>query len=230
MNRRTQREKADNGCCGERIDIFMRSKIALALLAGALALPLLHAQGPAPDGGQAGPDDGPGARRKMGPGGRDGWRRGGDGWRGGGFRGMHRGRGEFALARIAANPEMREKLGLTAEQVGKISQQTSDYKKASIRSRADLGVKRVELADLLRVETPDRAAIDRKLDEIGAGRAAQAKAQVHYRLAMREVLTPEQRTKLRQMREDRMPQRYRGRQDGERRGPRGPREPGQGDE
>jgi len=209
--------------------MFMRSKLSSAVLAGALAIPALYAQGIAPDGGPQGPDDGPGIERRAGPAGPAGWRRGERGWRGGyagGIRGEGRGRGEFALARIAANPEMREKLGLTAEQTTKITQQTSEFRKASIRSRADLEVKRVELADLMRADNPDRAAIDRKLDEIGVGRAAQAKAQVHYRLTMREALTPEQRKKLRQMRQEHMRERFRSRPDRERRGPHGPAGPG----
>ena len=212
-----------------------RAKIAVAMLAGALTVPVLFAQGPGPDAGQGGPDGGPGARRLPGPDGPGGWRRGADGergpggWRRGGesrrMRGGRRRRGEFALARLAANPEMREKLGLTAEQTGKITQQTSEFRKASIRSRADLEVKRVELEDLLRAENPDRAAIDRKLDEIGAARLADTKARFHYRMAMRDVLTPEQRTKLRQMREERGRDEFRGRRDGAERGPRGPRPP-----
>lgn len=209
--------------------MLMRSKLSIGLLAGALVIPSLYAQGPGPDGGQGGSDNGPRAQRRMGPGEHeDNWR-GPGGWRHGGghgMRGHHRGRrGEFGLARIAANPELREKLGLTAEQVAKIGQQTSEFRKTNIRSRADLEVKRVELGDLLRAESPDRASIDRKLDEIGAARVAQAKAQLHYRLAMREVLTPEQRKKLQAMREERWHHGFQGRPSGVPRGPRADRPP-----
>jgi len=141
------------------------------------------------------------------------------------MRGRHRERGEFALARIAANPEMRERLGITEEQAAKIRQQTSEFRKASIRSRAEVEVKRVELEDLLRAENPDRVAIDRKVDEIGAARVAQAKARIHYRLAMREVLTPEQRKKLREMREEHWRHGSGGRPKGMPQGPRGARPP-----
>jgi Spy/CpxP family protein refolding chaperone len=143
------------------------------------------------------------------------------------MRGHRRGHGEFALARLANDPAMREKLGLTAEQTAKINQQTSEYRKARIRGRADLAVKRVELEDLLRAESPDRAAIDRKLDELSAARLVQTKAAVHYRLAMRDVLTPEQRAKLREMREE---HRRGGFRDPREEGPRGPRPSGPGEE
>jgi len=218
----------------------LRSKLALATLAGLLALPSLFAQdsaeGPGGTGNTGSTDsqDGPPAQQRLrrgpdgGPdGGREGGRRGG--WQrgegrghGGGFHGMRggrRGRGEFAIARLAENPATREKLGITAEQAAKISQQTSEFRKTGIRSHADLQVKRLELRDLMRADAPDPAAIDRKIDEIGAARQAQAKAEVHYRLAMREALTPEQRQKLEQMRAERRG----GGPDG--RTPRGPRPP-----
>ena len=224
----------------------IRYKFPVVILASALAVPSMFAQGPPPDAGQGGgPHAGPGAHRQMGPGGPGdgpgGWRRGEDGergehgWRRGrGFRGMHghrRERGEFGLARLVQNPELREKLGITSEQAAKISQQTAEFHKSSIRSRADLLVKHVELGELLRAETPDRVAIDRKLDEIAAARAAEAKAQVHYRLAMREALTPKQQKKLREMRQERMRGAFRGqRREGPPRGPRGPQPTGTGEE
>lgn len=132
-----------------------------------------------------------------------------------------RGRGEreFMLARLVSNPEIREKLGVTVEQAAKIRQQTSDFRKAEIRSRAELGVKRIELRDLLSAEKPDKASIDRKLDEIGAARLAREKTAVDFHLTMRNALTPEQREKLRKLREE---LRNRGRGEG-REGARGPR-------
>jgi len=234
------------------------SKLGLAVLAGALAMPLAFAQGPTPapgtdDQGGAqgnGPGGAPPQGRRMGPGGPGGqggpggWRGQGGGqdgkrgWGGGGghrrgMRGRGRGRGgEFSLARLVQNPAMREKLGITAEQADKIQRQTSDFQKAQIRSRADMQVKRLELRDLMRGDAPDRAAIDKKIDEIGAARLTQSKAETHYRLDMRASLTPEQRQKLREMMQQ---GRGRGGQGGGRPGgpggpPRGPRGSGTDDE
>ena len=207
-----------------------RSKLALSLLAGTLALPSLFAQNPPAGSGSngPGPGDDPPSQHRMGPGqkrGPDGWQRG-EGRRGGGqfhgMRGEHRGRGEFALARLAEDPAAREKLGITAEQAAKIHQETSEFRKTAIRGRADLQVRHLELQDLLRADSPDRAAIDKKLDEISAARLAQSKAEVHYRLAMREMLTPEQRQKLRQMRTE---FRHRGFEERPPHGPMGGRPP-----
>jgi Spy/CpxP family protein refolding chaperone len=113
---------------------------------------------------------------------------------------------------------MREKLGITAEQAAKIRLQTSEFRKGQIRGRADLQVKRLELGELLRADNPDRAAINKKLEEISAAQLARRKSEVDYFLKMRDALTGEQRQKLQQMREE-----FR------RRGPegRGPQGPGQ---
>ena len=175
-----------------------------ALLAG-LALiatsPLVVAQGPPAEG--AGPDDGPQRGREMD-------RRGGgetrprfaghahfrgDGWMG---PGMHR-HGEFGLARLVANPEIRQRLGISSEQAAKIRQQELDFRKAEIRNRADHEVKRLELAELMAAEKPDRTQIDKKLREISDTRFAGEKSRIDHHLAMREALTPEQRDKLKQM-------------------------------
>jgi Spy/CpxP family protein refolding chaperone len=120
-----------------------------------------------------------------------------------GMRGFGRGRGEFGLARLLNDPAIREKLGITAEQVGAIRKQESDFRKAEIRNRADLEVKRVDLKDLLDAEKPDRAAIDSKLQEISTARLALEKSAIHYRLTMREAITPKQREKLHQLMSER---------------------------
>jgi Spy/CpxP family protein refolding chaperone len=113
---------------------------------------------------------------------------------------------------------MREKLGITAEQTAKIRLQTSEFRKAQIRGRADLEVKRLELNELLAADNPDRAAINKKLEEISAVQLARRKSEVDYRLKMRDALTSEQRQKLQHMREE---FRHRG---PEGRGPQGPRQ------
>jgi Spy/CpxP family protein refolding chaperone len=120
-----------------------------------------------------------------------------------GRRGFGRGRGEFGLAHLLNDPAIREKLGITAEQAGMIRKQESDFRKAEIRDRADLEVKRVDLKDLLDAEKPDRVAIDSKLQEISTAQLALEKAAIHFHLAMKEAITPEQREKLHQLMSER---------------------------
>jgi Spy/CpxP family protein refolding chaperone len=162
--------------------------LAAAVIIPALAL----AQGPTPQD-----PDGPGegGDREMGM---HGWGEGG-----GREMGMHRRGGHgMGLAFLANDPEMRKRLGISDEQAAKIRQQTLDFRKAEIRSRADLQVKRLELHSLLAGDAPDRAAIDRTLQEVGTAQMALAKTAIDFHLAMRSALTPEQREKLRQMRQE----------------------------
>jgi Spy/CpxP family protein refolding chaperone len=124
------------------------------------------------------------------------------------------------LLRLVNNPMMRQRVGITTEQAAKIRQQTSDFLKQQIRSRANMQVQRIDLQNLMAAENPDRAAIDKTLEQISALRLAQSKADVDFRLAMRNALTPEQQQKLMQMRQEFM---RRGPGGPGRMGPRGPR-------
>ena len=160
-------------------------------------------QGPPPD-----PSQGPGS---MGPGPRGSimMRRTGDeppimpnaNWRRGrmGMRGRGMGRREFGLGRLLNDPNVRQQLGVTADQAAKIRQQESDFRKTEIRNRADLQIKRMDLKDLLSADKPDRSAIDSKLQEISAAQLAVEKSAIDFRLTMRDALTPAQRQKLQQM-------------------------------
>lgn len=137
------------------------------------------------------------------------------------MRGPGGGGREFGLFRVLNDPDIREKVGVTTEQVAKIRRQESDFRKAEIRNRADLEVKRIDLNDLLAADKPDRAAIDSKLQEISTAQMALEKSRIDNRLDMRDALTPAQRQKLRDVMKER-----RQRDGGSR--PRGPQGAGRG--
>ena len=184
----------------------IHSKVALALVSLAVSLPLAFGQNgasasappPPPSQSQAGPNQ-QFRHRSMHqhPMNRPGsWDRGDMRW----GHGMHRHR-EFMLARLASNPTFRERIGMTPEQAQKIRTETFDFREAEIRNRADVEVKKLELKQLLSADTPDRGAIDSKLGEISAAKLTQAKASVNFHLDMRAALTPDQKLKLQQMRQ-----------------------------
>ena len=190
----------------------IQSKAGLALLALALSCAPMMAQSDpqeAPAERQSGPDGmGPGG--PMQPGGpgerRGGWSERQEGFGRGermGGRGFGERRGEFGLARLLNDPAIREKVGITTEQAATIRLQETEFRKAEIRDRADLEVKRIDLENLLSAEKPDRAAIDSKLQEISTARLTLEKSSVHFRLAMREAITPAQRDKLHQLMSER---------------------------
>jgi Spy/CpxP family protein refolding chaperone len=100
------------------------------------------------------------------------------------------------------NPAVRQRLGITADQTAKIGQQDSDFEKSEIQARAALQVKQIEMRDLLAAANPDRAAIDAKVQDVGAAQTAVEKAAVDHGLAVRDILTPAQRQQLQQFRTD----------------------------
>lgn len=95
---------------------------------------------------------------------------------------------------------MREKLGLSEAQVEQMRKLTTEHKKAHIRQRADLEIARLELKGLLDATTLDEKAIAAKAKQLGDLEAAAIKARVDAHVAMRQVLTPEQQQKFRDMR------------------------------
>ena len=198
----------------------MRFTSELLLATVALAAPLvIAAQNPPPGGGP--PQDAPrwgqgqGVGQGLGQGLGPRWQRQMGQRRGLGMgpqMGMRMGqRGGPGLGRVARNKAFQERIGLTPEQVEKIRTQESGFVKMRIRSQADLRVKRMELAELVAADKPDRALIDKKLREINDAEFAARKAAIDHRLTMRDILTPEQKQKLeelgQELRQRRMQQR-----------------------
>lgn len=129
---------------------------------------------------------------------------------------------DAGVARLLSDPDIRQQVGITDQQLATIRQQESDFRKTEIRDRADLEVERIDLRDLLAADKPDRTAINAKLQEISTAQLALSKASVDHMLTMRDAITPAQRDKLRQL--------MRQRREGGGRGPaaQGPRRRGQG--
>jgi len=119
-------------------------------------------------------------------------------WRGG-RHGFGRGAGLLALAN---NPRARAYLNLSDQQVNRLHQIGVDAQKSSVKNRADLQLRGIELRELLRADNPDHDAIMRKVDEISALRGQVAKQRMETMLMARNVLTPEQQKKLRSFREE----------------------------
>ena len=180
------------------------------------------AQGSTPGQGQ----------HQMGPGGQHQWGGGGQGQWGGGQRrfagggrgqigrqrwagrpgmrrmGMRRGGqrgfgGGAGLLRMAENPRVRTALGLSDEQVARLHKIGVDAQKASVQTRADMQLHRIELRELMRADNPDHDAIMAKLDQINALQGKMQKARVETMLSARSVLTADQIKKVKTFMENR---------------------------
>ena len=100
-------------------------------------------------------------------------------------------------------PEVQKELALTADQRQKLEDIRFNTEKESIQRRAAIQVQRMELNRLVDADNPDRAAVDRKIQEGAQEEAALMRATINARLNAKAVLTAEQRAKLVQLRQNR---------------------------
>ncbi|HXE75232.1 MAG TPA: Spy/CpxP family protein refolding chaperone [Candidatus Xenobia bacterium] len=143
----------------------------------------------------------------------------------------HRGMG---FHRLGMDPAIREELGLSEEQVSKLRSLGFDAAKTGLRARTDMQIRRMELEELLQQDTPDKVELEKRIRALTEAQTALTRQRIEHRLAFRNTLTPEQRTKLRSLVQRRMAEwrtmRWRGREPGRgrremrfyRRGPVGP--------
>lgn len=97
------------------------------------------------------------------------------------------------------NPKVIQELGLTQDQVQKLDDLKYQHQRQMIDVRHDLALKRLELRREMEKDNPDRAKINRLLDETSALKGQQQKLRTNHRLDASQILTPEQRTKAREM-------------------------------
>ncbi len=103
----------------------------------------------------------------------------------------------LSFAQEAEKKVVKERFGmlstLTEDQQKQIKDLRTQIEKEILPLKSDLQVKSAELKQLLVAEKPDRAAINKKIDEIGSLRTQIQKKKVENQLKVRVLLTPEQR-------------------------------------
>lgn len=100
------------------------------------------------------------------------------------------------VVRIATNPKMAEKLGLTDEQKAKLKEIKScgknDEKRDKVRAASE------KLLELMKADKIDEAAVMKATDEVFDLRKGMAKDQARRIIAVKSILTPEQIAKARE--------------------------------
>jgi Spy/CpxP family protein refolding chaperone len=172
----------------------MRLKPVLSfVLFATLSTPFLVAQ--QPDGA---PPMGPGGRVGQGPGGRMG--QGPGGWGGGGMR---------SGLRIGPpgiwwhNPDLIQKLTLTPDQQKKMDDILQQSRLQLIDLKANVEKQEVMMEPMLAANPPDTNKILAQIDHTAQARAELEKANAKMLLGIRNVLTPDQWTKLQAERRER---------------------------
>lgn len=95
---------------------------------------------------------------------------------------------------------LADELSLSEEQVKKLHSIMFERHKNRITAMAKIQVGELELRDLLNQNEVDLANVDAKIKEIGEGRTENHIADVHAMIDAREVLTQEQKKKLKNLR------------------------------
>jgi len=130
---------------------------------------------------------------------------------GGGMGMMGRHARGMGFHQMGMDPAIREELGLTEEQVSKLHSLGFDAAKTGLRARTDMQIRRMELEELLQQDTPDKVELEKRIKALTEAQTALTRQRIEHRLAFRNVLTAEQRTKLRSLMHKRMAERRQGR-------------------
>jgi Spy/CpxP family protein refolding chaperone len=138
--------------------------VGIALMLGALALPVLG-------GAQGGGEGGAWGRQEHGMGPR--------------------------FMALLENDRVRTALGLTDQQAERLRQIALDTEKFTVKTRAEVAVRGMDLRELLRADKPEREAVMKKVQEISDLRGQIMKQHMEALLATKTVLTPEQQRKMR---------------------------------
>jgi len=100
-------------------------------------------------------------------------------------------------------PDLDQQLGITAEQRKKLDDIRFSSEKIRIQAQADLRIQQLDLERLMSADVPDRAAIDKKVQDIAQAQGALMRSRINSDLDRRSVLTKEQRDKMRDLRQQR---------------------------
>jgi Spy/CpxP family protein refolding chaperone len=107
---------------------------------------------------------------------------------------------EAAIMRLLGDKE----LGLTKEQREKLRTLMAGSTNAMRSLHARMKAAAKAQADLLLTEAPDEAAVLKGVEELGAVRLEMARLRMKQMLEARKILTPEQRTRLRDLLKERL--------------------------
>ena len=114
----------------------------------------------------------------------------------GGGRGIGRGPMERGMGRWWKNPQMVEKLGVTADQQKKMDDIFQQHRLKLIDVTAAVEREEVTLQPMMEADQPDEAKIVAQIDKVAQARAELEKANARMLLGIRRVLTPDQWKKL----------------------------------
>jgi Spy/CpxP family protein refolding chaperone len=115
--------------------------------------------------------------------------------------------GAAEIFRLLDLPAAQRALGVADEQRKKLEDIAFNFRRAMVQQEAALRVQQLDLERLIRADTPDRAAIDKKIQEIAQAQSSVMRTRVNGLLDVRSNLTREQRDRIREFMQQRNQQR-----------------------
>lgn len=97
------------------------------------------------------------------------------------------------------NPEIQQQAGLSEEQVDKVKAVYRAHRTRMADLRAEMSKRQIELEELLEAKTVDKAALNKKMDEVVAARAKLDRERMATLAEVRTILTADQYAKLRSL-------------------------------
>ena len=130
----------------------------------------------------------------------------GGGWAHGGRRGMDGGMGMHGHGGPGGEMGMHDHLARVAQRLGLTDQQKErmhaillQQTRRGIQERADIQLANLDLRQLMHADSPNLSAIDAQVDKVARMRATLTKERIGTMMQMHALLTPEQKSKLKEM-------------------------------
>jgi Spy/CpxP family protein refolding chaperone len=122
-------------------------------------------------------------------------------------RAFHGGPGHSGMGKWWDNPDVAKDLNLQTDQKQKMDEIFNQNRPKLIDQHASLQKEEAALEPLMNADAPDETKVLAQIDKVAQARAELEKSNARMLLAVRQVLTPDQWTKLKAARAARMAQR-----------------------
>lgn len=98
--------------------------------------------------------------------------------------------------------KMKDDIGLTPEQIGKIEKMQNAHQEDMIKVNADIKVLELKLQSLLKGDKINRTSMEKMIRDIAKMRTDLQVEHINYLLDLRDMLTPEQLTKIDELKKE----------------------------
>jgi Spy/CpxP family protein refolding chaperone len=92
--------------------------------------------------------------------------------------------------------QVKDKLNLSDSQKKQLDELRTSMQRNAVQLRSKIQLARIDLRELLKTDDPDKAAVEKKINEIGQLQTARKMLRINHMFDMKKMLTPEQRTIL----------------------------------